>query len=122
MRPFAPSAIEGREAKRLGALYGPDELLRRAALRIRCGDCDGLIIAGITYIGGRPHAKLREMNDRLRPERPPLGRHWQFDWADRGAVLHARCRARRHVLPLDDLLPRLPRPGKRRLDMTVRHG
>ena len=128
MRPAFPSVDEDREAKRLGAQHGPDELIRRSALRIRCADCEGrtgtrgLIIAAITYIGGRPHATLREMNDRLNPERPPLGRHWQFDWADRGAVLHARCRIRRHVLDLDDLLARLPGPRKRRVDITVTHG
>jgi hypothetical protein len=118
VRPAFPSVVESREADRLGAQYGPDELIRRAALRIRCADCDGLIIAGITYIDRRPLATLREMNDRLAPERPPLGRHWQFGWADRGAVLHARCRARRHVLDLGDVAAYLRR--SKRL-MKVHH-
>ncbi len=115
-----PTVAESSEAERIGAQYGPDELIRRAALRVRCADCAGLIIAGITYIDGRPHATLREMNDRLAPERW-LGRHWQFGWADRGVVLNARCRTRRHVLLLDDLYPRLRGPGKRRVDITVTH-
>ena len=118
MRPFAPSADEGREAKRLGAQYNV-KLRQWAALLIRCVDCDSLL-ATVTWIEGRPLAAAQEQGDRFTPERPTR-RYWACSWADRGAVLQARVGAHRHVLDLGDVHAYLPPLGAPRRVMKVRH-
>jgi hypothetical protein len=70
VRPFAPSADEGREAKRLGAQYNV-KLRQWAALLIRCVDCDRLL-ATVTWIEGRPLAAAQEQGDRFTAPSPSL--------------------------------------------------
>lgn len=115
-----PSVGESREAERIGAEWNV-RLRERAALLIRCIDCEALL-ATVTWIPGvgRPLAAAREQGDRLARERT-LPRYWACSWADRGVVLHARIGARRHVVYLDDVQARLPAPGQPRDTMKVRH-
>lgn len=114
-----PTVAESTHARKIGREQG-GELRKRAALRIRCGDCDGVLLATVTWVDGRPLAAARERGDRLAPERavPP---HWAYTWADRGTVLHAWPRGSRHRLLLADVLDRLPANGKPRRNLVVRH-
>lgn len=115
-----PTVADAREATRLGASVGLAELQRRAALVIRCTDCGGRTVAVVAWLGGRPLAAAAEMNDRHARARR-IGRRWAFTWADRGTVLHLRCRARRHVVDLAELRAGLPPPGRHRAEIHVRH-
>jgi hypothetical protein len=74
VRPPFPGAVEQREAQRLGMEYG-ERLRKQAALLIRCGDCDGALLATVTWVNGRPLAAARGQGDRLRPEKnlPGIG-------------------------------------------------
>lgn len=117
-----PTVAESREANRLGVDWGP-RLRSEAALLIICADCDGALLATVTYVQGRPLAAAREQGDRLTPDRQfepgERTRGPAYSWADRGTWLHARVGAQRHVLDLDAVLARLQSPSRR---MKVRHG
>jgi hypothetical protein len=65
--PFAPSADEGREAKRLG------QQRQTAAMGAadRCVGCDSLL-ATVTWIEGRPLAAAQEQGDRFTAPSPSL--------------------------------------------------
>ena len=107
-----PGVGESRRAEELGARIGVAELIRRAALTVRCDDCDGKIIAVVAYEEGRPLAAAPGQGDRLAPERR-VRRHWLSSWADRASYVHARIHgsAYRHVIPTDELMSRLPAQG-----------
>jgi hypothetical protein len=68
VRPPFPSAVESREAERLGAQY---ELIGWAALRIHCVVCNGALLAAITWVRGSPLAAAREQGARLVPREDP---------------------------------------------------
>lgn len=119
MRPVGPSGAESSEAERLCAEYNV-KLRQWSALLIHCADCDGALLATVTWIQGRPLAATQEQGDRLTPE-TRTRRYWACSWADRGAVLHARIGARRHVLDLGDVHAHLPAAGAPRRSIKVRH-
>jgi hypothetical protein len=118
--PFAPSVAESREAERLGAEIGWEQLKKTAALRVSCVDC-GRLIGVVTYVRGRALVTTRALDDRLAPERR-IGRSLACSWLDRGLVLHARCKVRAYVLPAEEMRRRTPPPGRPRApDFDVSH-
>jgi hypothetical protein len=115
-----PTVGESREAERLGAEWNT-RLRSQAALLIHCIDCDGALLATITWVdGGRPLAAAKEKGDRLARERH-IPWWWACTWADRGTVLHARIGSYRHVVLLSDVRAQLPPAGAPYARMKVRH-
>ena len=101
-----PTGPENREAVDIGVREGA-RLRNQAALVIRCHGCRRLAIGYIAYWHGRPLAITRQQGDRFISEQ--RGRPgWDFCWVDRGTVLYARCRARRHVLQVEDVRRAIP--------------
>jgi hypothetical protein len=119
-RPFnLPTHGETLEAKRLGEQYNV-KLRKWAALLIHCVDCNGTLLATVTWIEGQPLAAAWEKGDRLAPERH-IPRYWDCTWADRGSLLHARVGAHRHIIYLSDVHANLPPPRARKRVLKVRH-
>ena len=108
MRP--PTVAEAQEATRIGEHFGPAILRRHAEMIVRCADCNGIVIATVTWISdlGRPLAAVRERGDRLNRTTPLREVGWTFLWADRGTVLHSRCNAHRFAWFVNDVLEVLP--------------
>jgi hypothetical protein len=105
-----PGVGETKQAQERGAGIGPDRMLQRAALIVRCNDCDGAVIVAVAYVDGRPLAGAPEQGDRLARERTPP-RRWHYGWADRSTIVHARIGAQRHEIWTDELAAQLPRRG-----------
>jgi hypothetical protein len=112
-----PSVPESREARWLLSVLNPVRVIDRAALRVFCVDCRRVIVA-VMYVRGRAFVAARIMDEWKGPE-PPLGRHgrgWEPSWLDWGPVVDARCNVRAYELPADELVRRLPPPGRPRAE------
>ena len=103
-----------RAREAAGATGVPRRQLRaRASLVIRCNDCDGQVVAHVTYLRDRPLLWARE--DRR-------GKRDGCLWVDgRFWGTYAWCDVREWVLDLDDVRGSLPPLGAKPVTVPLSH-